>query len=202
ASGQLQHAQAPAGRREDAGEHRDGGALPGSVFAEKPVEAPARHAQVDGVDRQLIAETARQRVRLDGERALAHAAAGFFPRPTGCGCATLPVRGKAARRANSSDSSTSCSGARSITAGCDLSSRCVCTFIEQNFGPHMAQNSAVLKASCGRVSSCLDFAASGSSESANCWFQSKAYRARESASSRSRAPGRRRATSAAWAAIL
>src|SRR5207244_566856 len=200
AGGKLEHAERPAGGEKDTGQHGDGGALAGAILAEKAVEASPRHAQVDGVDRHLIAETAGQRVRLDGEAA--HAAAGFFPRPTGGGCATLPVRGSAARRANASDSWTSCSGARSITAGCVFSSRCVCTFIEQNFGPHMAQNSAVLNASWGSVSSCFAFAASGSRESANCWFQSNAYRARESASSRSRAPVRRRATSAACAAIL
>src|SRR5437879_6066359 len=200
AGGQLQDPHRAAGRSEHAGQHGDGGALAGAVLTEKAVEAAARHTQVDAVHGQLIAEAAGERVRLDGEAA--HAAAGFFPKATGGAFATLPERGNAACRAKASDSCTSCSGARSITAGCDLSSRCVWAFIEQNFGPHMAQNSAVLNASCGSVSSCFALAASGSRESANCWFQSNAYRARESASSRSRAPARRRATSAAWAAIL
>src|SRR5438445_673265 len=200
AGGQIQDPHRAAGRSEHAGQHRDGGALAGAVLTEKAVKAAARHTQVDAVHGQLIAEAAGERVRLDGEAA--HAAAGFFPKATGGACATLPERGNAACRAKASDSCTSCSGARSITAGCDLSSRCVWAFIEQNFGPHMAQNSAVLNASCGSVSSCFALAASGSRESANCWFQSNAYRARESASSRSRAPVRRRATSAACAAIL
>src|ERR1019366_3867666 len=72
----------------------------------------------------------------------------------------------------------------------------------QNFGPHMEQNSALLKYSSGRVSSCIACAVSGSSDRRNCSFQSNAYRARDSASSRSRAPGRCRATSEACAAIL
>ena len=42
----------------------------------------------------------------------------------------------------------------------------------------------------------------GSSDSSNCWFQSNSNRAFDSASSRSRAPLRLRAMSAAWAAIL
>src|SRR5260370_62552 len=65
-------------------------------------------------------------------------------------------------------------GRRWATGACALSVRCVCVFIEQHFGPHMAQNSALLKASWGSVSSCFRFASSGSSERANCWFQSKA----------------------------
>ena len=46
-------------------------------------------------------------------------------------------------------------------------------FIEQNFGPHMEQKCASLKPSSGSVSSCMERAVSGSSESANCSFQSK-----------------------------
>ena len=61
--------------------------------------------------------------------------------------------------------------------------------IEQNLGPHMEQNSALLKHSEGSVSSCMERAVSGSSERANCLSQSKANRAREISSSRSRAPG-------------
>jgi hypothetical protein len=47
-------------------------------------------------------------------------------------------------------------------------------FIEQNFGPHMAQNSALLKYASGSVSSWYSRARSGSSERRNCSFQSKA----------------------------
>ena len=43
--------------------------------------------------------------------------------------------------------------------------------IEQNLGPHMLQNAAVLKASCGSVSSCIRRAVSGSSDSRNCSSQ-------------------------------
>src|SRR5262245_33580666 len=75
-------------------------------------------------------------------------------------------------------------------------------FIEQYLGPHMLQKWADLKVSCGSVSSWNARAVSGSSERRNCSFQSKAKRARLSASSRSWAPLRLRATSAAWAAIL
>src|SRR5207244_11369195 len=75
-------------------------------------------------------------------------------------------------------------------------------FIEQNFGPHIEQNFADLNTSCGSVSSCIDRAVSGSSDSSNCLFQSNSKRAFDSASSRSREPLRPRATSAAWAAIL
>src|SRR5205823_896422 len=50
-------------------------------------------------------------------------------------------------------------------------------FIEQNLGPHMEQKCASLKPSSGRVSSCMDSAISGSSDSANCFFQSKVKRA-------------------------
>src|SRR5271157_3909488 len=74
--------------------------------------------------------------------------------------------------------------------------------IEQNSGPHMLQKAAVLKASCGSVSSCILRAVSGSSERRNWSFQLKLYRARLRASSRSRAPARWRARSAACAAIL
>ena len=76
--------------------------------------------------------------------------------------------------ANASDSATSFASARSTTGGRSFSARCVCTFIEQNFGPHIAQNSAVLNASCGSVSSCFFCAASGSSERRNCSRQSNA----------------------------
>src|SRR5213596_1825929 len=69
--------------------------------------------------------------------------------------------------------------------------------IEQNFGPHIAQNSADLKYSAGSASSCSSRARAGSSESWNCSFQSNANRARDSASSRWRAPARPRAMSAA-----
>src|SRR3989304_280687 len=58
------------------------------------------------------------------------------------------------------------------------SPRCAWIFMEQNLGPHMEQNSALLKTSCGNVSSCIDRARSGSSDSANCLFQSKAERGR------------------------
>src|SRR5262249_9749332 len=74
--------------------------------------------------------------------------------------------------------------------------------IEQNFGPHIEQNLADLNPSCGNVSSCIDRAVSGSRDSSNCRFQSNSKRAFDRASSRSRAPLRPRATSAAWAAIL
>ena len=47
-------------------------------------------------------------------------------------------------------------------------------FIEQNFGPHIEQNCAVLKTSCGSVSSCIRRAVSGSSDSSNWRFQSNA----------------------------
>ena len=73
---------------------------------------------------------------------------------------------------------------------------------EQNFGPHIEQNSAVLNASWLRVLSCFSRARSGSIAKANCFSQSKDQRASDIASSQSRAPGRWRATSAAWAAIL
>lgn len=46
--------------------------------------------------------------------------------------------------------------------------------IEQNFGPHIAQNSALLKYSAGSDSSWYSRARSGSSERRNCSFQSKA----------------------------
>src|ERR1035441_7366843 len=46
-------------------------------------------------------------------------------------------------------------------------------FMEQNFGPHMEQKCASLKPSSGRVSSCMLRAVSGSSERADCSFQSK-----------------------------
>jgi hypothetical protein len=68
-------------------------------------------------------------------------------------------------------------------------------FIEQNFGPHIEQNCAVLNTSCGSVSSCIRRAGLGVERQANCSFQSKAKRAGDRASSRSRAPlrcGRRR----------
>src|SRR5262249_44076579 len=64
---QPQDAQAAAGRLEHAGQHGDGGALSRAGLAQKPVEAPARNAQVDAVHRDLLAEPAGQRVRLDGE---------------------------------------------------------------------------------------------------------------------------------------
>ena len=51
--------------------------------------------------------------------------------------------------------------------------------IEQNFGPHIAQNSADLKYSAGSDSSCSSRARAGSSASRNCSFQSNANRARE-----------------------
>src|ERR1051325_9595332 len=63
-------------------------------------------------------------------------------------------------------------------------------FIEQNFGPHIEQKCASLKPSSGSVSSCIERAVSGSSDRSNCRFQSNLYRARDSSSSRSRAPGR------------
>src|SRR3954471_7882900 len=44
--------------------------------------------------------------------------------------------------------------------------------IEQNFGPHIEQKAAVLKASWGRVSSCIRRAVSGSSERLNWASQS------------------------------
>src|SRR5208283_753220 len=40
-------------------------------------------------------------------------------------------------------------------------------FIEQNFGPHIEQNAASLKPSSGNVSSCMERAVSGSSDSSN-----------------------------------
>ena len=43
--------------------------------------------------------------------------------------------------------------------------------IEQNLGPHMLQNAAVLNASCGKVSSCILRAVSGSSDRRNCSSQ-------------------------------
>src|SRR5208282_304691 len=46
-------------------------------------------------------------------------------------------------------------------------------FIEQNFGPHIEQNAASLKPSSGSVSSCIERAVSGSSDSSNWRFQSK-----------------------------
>src|SRR5450432_2104054 len=46
-------------------------------------------------------------------------------------------------------------------------------FIEQNFGPHMEQKCASLNPSSGSVSSCIERAVSGSSDNANCRFQSK-----------------------------
>src|SRR5438876_2107033 len=46
--------------------------------------------------------------------------------------------------------------------------------IEQNFGPHMAQNSALLKYSAGSASSWSSRARSGSSDSRNCSYQSNA----------------------------
>jgi hypothetical protein len=46
--------------------------------------------------------------------------------------------------------------------------------IEQNFGPHIEQNSAPLKYSSGKVSSCIACAVSGSIDRRNCSFQSKA----------------------------
>ena len=53
-------------------------------------------------------------------------------------------------------------------------SRMVCVMrIEQNFGPHIEQNLASLKASSGSSSSCIVRAVSGSSESANCFSHSK-----------------------------
>src|SRR4051812_2686111 len=177
-------------RGEDAREHRNGGALSRAVLAEEPVEAPARDAQIDPVHRELLAESAHETVRRDGEVALAgrkgHSSFARaartpgdppgtrLPSPTGAGCATVPVRGRAAFCAKASDSATSCASARSMGAGRSRSARWVCTFIEQNLGPHMAQNSAVLKASWGSVSSCLRCAASGSSERRNCSRQSKA----------------------------
>ena len=75
-------------------------------------------------------------------------------------------------------------------------------FIEQYFGPHMLQKWALLNVSCGSVSSWYFRAVSGSSDSRNYSFQSKANRARDRASSRTRAFFRCRARSAAWAAIL
>src|SRR5207248_7230793 len=103
----AQHADGARRRREQPGEHGDGGALAGAVLAEKTVEAPPRHAQVDGVDGQLRAEAAGQRTGLDGQvgrsdlrlahSALASAAVGpvapagdLRPSATGEGCATLP----------------------------------------------------------------------------------------------------------------
>src|SRR5688572_8442982 len=74
--------------------------------------------------------------------------------------------------------------------------------IEQYLGPHMLQKWALLKVSCGSVSSCMRRAVSGSSDKRNCSFQSNPKRARLKASSRSREPLRPRARSAAWAAIL
>ena len=62
-------------------------------------------------------------------------------------------------------------------------------FMEQYLGPHMLQKWALLKVSCGRVSSCMRRAVSGSSDWRNCSFQSKAKRARLRASSRWRAAG-------------
>jgi hypothetical protein len=58
--------------------------------------------------------------------------------------------------------------------------------IEQNFGPHIEQNLADLNTSCGSVSSCIDRAVSGSSDSSNCRFQSNSNRALLSSSSRLR----------------
>ena len=46
--------------------------------------------------------------------------------------------------------------------------------MEQNFGPHIAQNSALLKYSDGNVSSWYSRARSGSRLRRNCSFQSKA----------------------------
>src|SRR5271157_4770181 len=69
--------------------------------------------------------------------------------------------------------------------------------IEQNLGPHIEQNFADLKTSWGKVSSCIERAVSGSSESSNCLFQSNSKRARESSSSRWRAFLRPRAISPA-----
>jgi hypothetical protein len=46
-------------------------------------------------------------------------------------------------------------------------------FMEQNFGPHIEQKCASLKPSSGSVSSCMERAVSGSSESSNWRFQSK-----------------------------
>src|SRR5262249_61704246 len=74
--------------------------------------------------------------------------------------------------------------------------------IEQNFGPHIEQNFADLKTSCGNVSSCIARAVSGSSDSSNWRFQSNSKRALDSSSSRRRAFLRPRAMSPAWAAIL
>src|SRR5581483_8887407 len=91
---------------------------------------------------------------------------------------------------------------RSLWSSPRCSSITCVVFIEQNFGPYIAQNLASLYLSSCSVSSCIARAVSVSSESSNCLFQSKRKRAYDSASSRSRAPGRWRATSAAWAAIL
>ena len=64
--------------------------------------------------------------------------------------------------------------------------------IEQNFGPHIEQNSADLKYSAGSVASWYSRARSGSRERANWASQSKANRARLRAQvgNRERAPSR------------
>ena len=51
--------------------------------------------------------------------------------------------------------------------------------MEQNRGPHMEQNSALLNTSCGSVSSCIERAVSGSSDNANCLLPNRRYTARE-----------------------
>src|SRR5690349_14746876 len=74
----AEHARGAARRLEQAEEHADGGRLARTVAAEERVDAPARHAQVDGVDGLSPAEVAGEAVGLDDQigwrcsRPLAH----------------------------------------------------------------------------------------------------------------------------------
>src|SRR5205814_4486826 len=146
----AQNAHRTGRRSEQPRQHRDRRALPAAVLAQEALEAAARNAKIDRVDRDLRTEASRQPARLDrglerdalrfGHSALARTAPvalapeGLRPSDTGAASATLPVRGRAARFANARDSATSFASARSVTGGRSFSARCVCTFIEQNFG--------------------------------------------------------------------